>query len=119
MDCWWVKRISSDKYQYQHCYGSTSTGQNPNEMWKACLSVYTGTSEQIKKIHPDLVFDKDGEERLLIECGYRKRGNFDKTKLGFFLLSPKVTEKSRYGADLFMYQLVIVPKPGLFPGKEE
>ena len=69
--------------------------------------------DQVQKLHPDLVCDKDGDERLLLSCRYRKK-NFTKSKIGFFFIEPK--SKNNW-EDLIAYQLVISPKPGLFPAE--
>ncbi len=73
------------------------------------FNIANGTlkSEKVQSIHTDLTCDKDGEERFLI-CYYRPQ-NFDKSKLGLFILNPNF---SKYD---FVYKLVITPKPELFP----
>ena len=89
----------------------------PNDMGRAA-SVTTRTLAQVQAMCPDLVCDKDGDERLIVEAIYRNR-NFNKSKLGFFLLEPKNNTKGTDGNNaLFLYKLVIVPKPGLFPVTE-
>ena len=69
---------------------------------------------------PDLVCDRDGDERLLVEALYRAKGDLKSLKrgLGFFLLEPKNTKGTDGYNALFLYKLVIVPKPGLFPVTE-
>ncbi len=116
--CAWVKRVNSNSYQYQKCYGTTSTsGASPDGMNQGCTNVETKTSSQIQAINPDLICDKDGEERLVVECCYRKASGFNKKKLGFFLIEPKLQKDTIDNINnFFRYQLVITPKPGLFPG---
>ncbi|MBQ7672934.1 MAG: hypothetical protein IJT36_00135 [Alphaproteobacteria bacterium] len=114
IDYEYVKRINSNSYQHQHCYGTTPMTGTPvlGGMNKHCDSIQTKTLTQIADIHPDLICNKDGEERLLISCSYRKKGHFKKSLLGFFILEP-------VGSRLFAYKIVITPKPGLFPGRNE
>ena len=67
---------------------------------------------QVANYHPDLVCNKDREERLCIVASYRKIGDFSKSKLGLFILEPKEIDNYQ---SIFMYKIVITPKPGLFP----
>ncbi len=117
----WVKRISNDSYQYQSCYAGTGSGKSPSTINKGCQqSVSTKTKNQIQIIDPNLICEKDGDERLLIEACYRRRySTFNKKQLGFFLLEPKTMQSSLDWStnNFFIYHLVITPKPGLFPGK--
>ena len=119
----WVKRINSNSYQSQHCYATTSSGTSPMGMNRACLSIVTTrTAAYVEAINPDLVCEKDGDERVFVECCYRKiNDSFKKSQLGFFILTPK-TYKSIDGMtnNFFTYQIVFTPKPGgLFPAKNE
>lgn len=120
--CYWVKRVNSNNYKWQHCYGTTSTkGTSPAGMNQACRSIVTKSLSQIEAMHPDLVCSKDGEERVLIEIIYRNATGFDKKKLGFFFLEPKVSKPDIVGdphPNSFIYYLVITPKPGLFPARD-
>ena len=116
MDVWYVKRIDSDNYQCQECYATTSIGGGTallNAMNKKCGAVNKRTKTGIIALHPDLVCNKDGDERILIICSYRA-WRFKKSKLGLFILEPKLGNDGN-----FSYKLVITPKPGLFPGKNE
>ena len=89
--CAWVKRVNSNSYQYQRCYGTASTsGASPDGMNQGCTNVETKTSNQIQAINSDLIYDKDGEERLVVECCYKKASGFNKRKLGFSLIEPKL-----------------------------
>lgn len=116
--CYWVKRVNSNSYQWQHCYGTGSTGISPAEMNQNCDSVTTKNLSQIEAAHPDLVCSKDGDERVLIEAIYRPASGFNKKKLGFFILEPKISRPDivNNSNNAFIYYLVITPKPGLFPG---
>ena len=113
LDYTYVKRLSADSYQYQAGYATMSKGTSPSTMNKSCGQLLTKTQNEVQAFHQDLICDNDGEERLLIVCYYRKTGSFTKSKLGFFLLNPKIEFYN------FVYKLVITPKPGLFPGKHE
>ena len=115
LDCFYVKRINSNNYQYQQVYGSTLSAKTLNDMGSA-TSVTTKTLAQVQAMCPDLVCDKDGDERVLVEAIYR--GSSDKRKLGFFLLQPKIKKTTDGYNASFSYKLVIVPKPGLFPVTE-
>ena len=117
--CYWVKRVSSDSYQWQHCFGTTDPGTSPASMHQNCRSIVTKSLSQIESTHPDLVCSKDGDERVLIEVIYRRASGFDKKKLGFFFLESKASKPAvdGYSANIFIYHLVITPKPGLFPAK--
>ena len=123
MDLFWVKRINSNKYQYQECWGSTFHWISLSQINGEIDSIKEITLSQVKAMHPDLECSKDGDERVLIECCYRRRysaDKFNKSQLGFFILNPKVIQ----GTDgnklsFFIYKLVITPKPGLFPGRNE
>ncbi|MBQ7674316.1 MAG: hypothetical protein IJT36_07380 [Alphaproteobacteria bacterium] len=117
-DVFWIKRISDNSYQCQNCFGTSSIGISPSEMRKSCGSITTKTKKEISSMHPDLVCEKDGDERVLIEYCYRKATSFNKQKLGLFILEPRTTRNINNTADnVFFYTLVITPKPGLFPGK--
>ena len=127
VDYVWVKRISNDKYQYQSGWATTAHNgaKNPTEMGQECWGVGTLTLNQVQSKHPDLVCDKDGEERFLILYAYRKSTGFNKSKLGLFLLEPNRIQTSEYrnfsnnNNAIFYYMIVITPKPGLFPAKNE
>ena len=122
IDYYYVKRINSDSYNFQVCYGSTSIGHSPNEMSKTCGVVTVKTLAEIQEYDPNLACEKDGDEKLLLECCYRKRklGLFNINHLGFFLLNPKTTTTRAGSSNNFLvYHLIIVPKPGLFPGRNE
>ena len=127
MNTWWVKRINSNSYQYQLSWISTSNhASSPNNMFYGIGNIEAMTKEQLiaelkekligynKYQHSDLFCEKDGDERVLIEIHYRKI-NFDKRKLGLFILEPKAFDI--YGT-AFFYQLIIAPKPGLFPAQK-
>ena len=117
----WVKRINSNSYQHQDCYATTSAGTSPMETNRNCGSVTTRTPAYVEAKSPDLVCEKDGDERVCVECCYRKINNsFKKSQLGFFILTPK-TYKSIDGMtnNFFTYRIVFTPKPGLFPAKNE
>ena len=120
--CYWVKRVNSNSYQWQHCYGTTSPFKtSPAGMNQNCKSIVTKSLSEIESAHPDLVCNKDGKERVLIEVIYRKAIGFDKKKLGFFFLEPKVSKLALddNSNNAFIYYLVITPKPELFPGRNE
>ena len=116
MDLYWVKRISDNEYLYQLSYGLTNK-TSPGY----CCGIAHITPEKVRSMHPDLVCGKDGDERLLIECSYRKLWNFNKNKIGFFLLSPQdiINTEGNVTENISIYRLVITPKPGLFPAKNE
>ncbi|MBQ7673940.1 MAG: hypothetical protein IJT36_05385 [Alphaproteobacteria bacterium] len=108
----WVKRINSGSYQHERYWGTTEKNCSSIEtLGKGTNGLTTYTQEKVKTLHPDLICDNDGDERLLIQCYYRQESGFSKSKLGLFLLNPK------FGTYDFGYKLVIVPKPGLFPAK--
>ena len=119
LDCFWVKRIDSDTYQYQESWGSTyGTTTDPNKIG-SYYSVSTIDANKVKSIHPNLICNTNGEERLLVECVYKKKNPFySKNKLGFFILEPQWM-KSTDGStiSIFVYHTIITPKPGLFPVK--
>ena len=126
IDYYYVKRLSKNEYQYQQCWGTSSKGNSPLNMTQNCENLKTISLDDVKDLHTDLVCNKDGEERVLIECCYRRVVGFHKSRLGFFLLEPK-SKSGRHGPkdssnswniyNFFVYQLVITPKPGLFPAK--
>lgn len=117
MNCYWIKRISNDNYQFQECYANTGAGTAPSGMSYAVYGVSTRTLNQIRDIHSDLVCDNDGDERLIIECAYRWIGKTQRKKeLGFFILTPpRIFGLNKRNPSAFLYQTVITPKPGLFP----
>ena len=119
---YYVKRINKNEYQLQICYANTAVTDNtsaPLQMDKNCGKLTTQTLSQIQELHPDLSSDKNGDERVLIIYFYYPF-YFDKSKLGLFLLYPKPaylswTSSSDIILGNFVYNLVISPKPGLFP----
>ena len=119
MECYWVKRVSQDNYQFQDCYANTgsSNAVSPSGLDKGCFKISTKTMSQIQSIHPDLVCTKDNDERLLIECSYRKNKKYPdyKKQLGFYILEPGIIKDHQKCDCFFLYQVVIAPKPGLFP----
>ena len=117
MECAWVKRINNDSYQYQNCYGNTGVGTAPSDMACNSTNISIKTLAQVKAMHSDLECDKDGDERLLIECSYRIYS--DENLLGFYILGPKkvVGTINTRSPCFFIHQIVITPKPGLFPAK--
>ena len=116
MDYFWIKRINSDSYQFQQAYTLTTEGNSPTGMIAGFNPLQTKTQTQVTGYHPDLICIKDGEERLLIKTWYRKTSGFTKSKIGLFILDigPK---KDNYG-NFLKHEIVITPKPGLFPGKK-
>ena len=121
---YYVKRINQDSYQYQHCNSSTgnTTEVNNNLFNRMNInvnSIDTKTLNDVEKIHQDLICNKDGDERLLIQAFYNATAltNFTKSKLGLFIMEPKFGEFGDNGN--FVYKLIIIPKPGLFPVKNE
>lgn len=124
IDYYYVKRLNNS-YQYQYSWGSTdySSGTpSPKTMSKGCNDIVTKNQSEIEALHPDLICNKDGEERLLIFCCYR-RMSFSKSKIGLFLMEPKSViggVHTNHSFKDFLYQsMVITPKPGLFPVKSE
>ncbi|MBQ7673072.1 MAG: hypothetical protein IJT36_00865 [Alphaproteobacteria bacterium] len=113
----YVKRISSDNYTYQYVW--TSTG-NTSEVKTELLdgmnidsqATLTKTESQVRQLNSDLVCQKDGDERLWIQVYYATSTltNFTKSKLELFVLEPKFGTNGN-----FIYNLIITPKPGLFP----
>ena len=112
---YYVKRQNQDSYKHYYCGFDTGNGGSffENGMFNSNLITYNCSLNQVKEMHPDLVCEKDGDERLLITCVYHQI-NFEKSKLGFFILEPRTIKNSKV---LMKYQLVITPKPGLFPPK--
>lgn len=117
---YYVKRIGADNYTYQYLWISTGNKAEIKSDFKDYINM-TYRAEQTKKtqsyveaIHSDLVCQNNGDERVLIRCYYNisTSTNFTKSKLGLYILEPKFGEKGN-----FKYDLVIVPKPGLFPVK--
>jgi hypothetical protein len=124
---YYVKRISSYSYQYQKSYGatdhSTSLKNMKNIVEGSGDGVSTIRSAKVEAMHPDLICQNDGEERVLIDCNYGKlkwgSEQINKSKLGFFILNPPdVKSVDGRTNNAFVYQLVITPKPGLFPVKK-
>ena len=106
--------INNSNYQSQFCWTSTYLGSPPNAIDRSIGSVETYSS-----VDSDLMGSKDGDEHLKLTVHYRMI-DFDKSKLGFFFLNPKFTRI--YGTtldDIFSSNIVITPKPGLFPIKNE
>ena len=120
MNCYWVKRINNDNYQFQECYANTGSGIAPSEMSYAVFGTSSKTLKQIQEIHSDLICNKDGDERLIIECAYRWYGKVQRKKeLGFFILTPPlILGLNKNNPSAFLYQIVITPKPGLFPATQ-
>ena len=115
----WVKRVDDNSYQFQHCWASTAGGTSPSGINKSCPNVSTKSRSTIELTYPELICEKDGDEKVLVVCYYRKKTSlFSKHELGFVLLEPNI-KRGPDGStnNFFIYSLVIRPKPGLFPGK--
>ena len=113
---YYVKRESESDYKLYNCSFDTGGGGSSfgnGGMYNGGLSHNDCSRSQVELISPDLVCNKNGDERLLIECIYRQIG-FEKSKLGFFLVTPKTLKNLKA---LMTYRLVIALKPGLFPPK--
>ncbi|MBQ7673356.1 MAG: hypothetical protein IJT36_02365 [Alphaproteobacteria bacterium] len=121
----YAKRLSDDSYQWQSSWTAISTATEKGNSLDDFLgysigSVTIKTKSQIFSIFPDLTCSRDGDERILIRYWYRRSWkNYSKNKLGFFLLEPQIVPGQEWIKDLFTYRLIIVPKPGLFPAKQE
>ena len=118
----WVKRINQNSYQLQYCWSTTynwNRDKSPDKMDKSFGSVYTMTASEVEEKYPNLICHKDGEERLLIGCVYKKAYNSIKSKLGLFLIEPGSKVRSDIHGVCFDYYMVITPKPGLFPVRNE
>ncbi|MBQ7674398.1 MAG: hypothetical protein IJT36_07820, partial [Alphaproteobacteria bacterium] len=112
----YVKRVSENEYYYERNWGTTDSGDSPQNMFRGKDTHNTSnvkyTKSQVASIYPNLICNKDGEEKLLISCYYRNAPTgVDNSKLGFFILNPKIDWYS------FSYKILITPKPGLFPTK--
>ena len=118
---YYVKKLSNNSYQFQKCYFTTSPSSATTleaRINKGFNVNTTSSLASIQAINPDLVPNKDGDERVMIVCWYSKY-NFTKNKLGFYLLTPNFGQPgNNYNTIGFAYRLVITPKPGLFPIKE-
>lgn len=116
----YVKRLNSNSYQYQSSWGSTESGVSPVDMGRSSIS--TKKSSEIENVSTDLLCSRDGEEKLFLNCTYRRMLNFDKSKIGLFLLDPQMVKGGMHTThkypDLLYYQIVISPKPGLFPARK-
>ncbi len=116
------KRLSSDSYQWQGAGASTEQGTYPLNIWKGGNAIRTLNKSQVVNHHPDLVCDRDGDERLYIDCAYRRMPNFDKSKIGLYILDPQLVKGGLYIGHIYpallYYKIVITPKPGLFPVKK-
>ena len=110
IDFYYVKRINSNSYQVQFSYFSTNNKNNPSDGGYWGINSWTKNAYEVSSYHPDLICEKDGEERLCISYFYRKL-NFDKKKLGLLFIEPNAD----YNGSIFIYKLVITPKPGIFP----
>ena len=93
VDCFWVKRINNNNYQFQECAGSSARDGIPPAKMGRCYAVSTIDLATVKSMHPDLECNKDGEERVLVECTYKRKykAAFNKSQLGFFILNPQTT----------------------------
>ena len=115
---YYVKRLSSNEYLYQMTYSCFDSGNSPSNVPSViCNPLAKVTKSSIEMIHSDLICDKNGDERVFMECCYRKI-NFSKKKLGFFILNPQVVKGVDRCNNLFIYHLTVMPKPGVFPIKE-
>ena len=113
----WIKKVDEDKYEKRRTWGTTNMGNSPGNMNNGTEAAEIGTLSQLIKAHPEYkplqsesFCYKVGDERLVISCYYRPV-NFNKSKLGLFLMNPT------FGSYDFAYHLIITPKPGLFPVK--
>ena len=110
----WLKKLDGNNYQWNETWATTQQGTSPDTM-------YTGTSNTkvtldrlitvypaLKSVQSELVCYNEGEEKLIISCYFRPK-NFNKSKIGLFLINLVFGNKD------FGYHLVITPKPGLFP----
>ena len=111
-----VKREAQNNYNYFFCSIDTGNGgiNFGNGMYISPFVYRNYTQTQVEAIHADLICNKNGDERLLIECCYVQVGFF-KSKLGFFIIEPKENKNLNI---LMKYKLVIVPKPRLFSEKQ-
>ena len=115
----YAKRINANSYQYQMSWIATLNGSSPillNNIDYSVGSIQTRTMAQIEAKNTNLLSDTDGTERLFIRYFYRKSWAYDKRKLGFYILEPRGLDTM---GDIFIFDLVITPKPGLFPVKSE
>lgn len=115
----YVKRLNSNSYQFQHSWASTEGGDTPQNMWREIGTVWTSPLKDIVAVNPKLVLDKDGDELLYINCAYRRMQNFNKSKIGLYILDPQLVKGGEHVGyshpDLLYYEIFITPKPGLFP----
>ena len=113
IDIHYIKRINNNSYNHQSLWAHTGCDYpSPLGMYSAYYNVGKYNLSQVESISPDMICYKDGEERLCIVASYRKIGDFNKSKLGLFILEPKEIDNYQ---SIFMYKIVITPKPGLFP----
>lgn len=123
---YWIyaKRINANEYQCQfnriyhtHSYSASSINMNN------CFgSLHTKTPAQLQAISPDLICDNDGDERVLVWAFYLPYTDWNKMKMGFFILPIAKTSYTANDTSVsvgvnFQYKVVFTPKPGLFPVK--
>ncbi|MBQ7673737.1 MAG: hypothetical protein IJT36_04315 [Alphaproteobacteria bacterium] len=127
----YVKRVNSNSYSYQS-FNTFAMAQNLSSaltMERLLTSQTTKDAATIAKLSPDLICDKDGDERVLIWCYYHAFSGFEnsKSKLGFYIIPIHITSYTNLDAIVsstvinplqFQYKLVFTPKPGLFPIKQ-
>ena len=93
---------------------------SPESMYLNCGSVDTKTMAQIEAVNSDLLCNADGDERVLVTTHYRKASKYNKKKLGFFILEPHaIVSAGGSTNNLSIHELVITPKPGIFPARNE
>ena len=120
---YYFKKNDNGNYQHQLCYVTTGRGRQITVLFDGMnkgIESSTKTPSAIEAIHPDLICDKVGEERLLIRCWYNAVGGRSETfksQLGFHILKPSIGVGGNFlgKKESFIYELVITPKPGLFP----
>ena len=118
----YVKRVNNNEYIYNKFIAHTGRGGSVPMV--SGMTGYLAKNEtkmlsEIRELHPDLVCNKDEEERLLIISAYgaTQYTRFNKSKLGFLIFEPNFATDTSLGN--FFYKLVITLKPGLFPLKNE
>ncbi len=113
----YVQRENNNKYN--HCYYYVAI-ENRGEGLNAIGYHHESSKKtfaEIEEINSELLCEKDNEERLLIRCYYGSTKNTKPTKekLGFLVISPTSYYANTFDTVKFKFQLVITPKPGLFP----
>ena len=78
---YYFKRISNSYYYGYYYNNQTHQGSSPTSMWDTYGKQMYSSASELKKLHPNLVLEKDGDEKVYIKFFYYPASSLSDTSI--------------------------------------